>query len=237
MVIAVTVLLFGQFVASLAMPALAGLLIVIGLQTLRLDDIETVWKTGAVQQVVMTITFVSTLIMPLHYAVFLGVAVSIVLYFVSQSNKIVVMEWILERGELPLERPVPDVLPSNQVTILIPYGSLFFATAPTFEEYLPDASAARHAVLIIYLRRQAEVGSTLLDVLDRYLEVLNKNDCKLMVAGVSQTVRKQFIHTGFLYEIGRDNVYSATERFGGSLLHAYDDANRWIEQVSGGKGG
>ena len=121
---------------------------------------------------------------------------------------------------------------SGQTTILIPYGSLFFATAPTFEGQLPDAKEARHAVLIINLRRQAEVGSTLLDVLDRYIEALHENECKLMISGVSQAVRRQFIHTGFLYEIGRENVYSATERYGESLLQAYDDANRWIEQVS-----
>ena len=139
---------------------------------------------------------------------------------------------MLEEGELPLERQVPEELPSGQATVLIPYGSLFFATAPTFEEQLPKASNARHAVLVINLRRQAEVGSTLLDVLARYTETLHENECKLMIAGVSQTVRRQFIHTSFMYVIGRENVYSATERYGESLLKAYEDANRWIEEVS-----
>ena len=235
-VIALTLLIFGGLVSSLVMASLAGLLIVIGFRTLKLEAIVTVWKTGNIQRVVMTITFITTLIMPLQYAVFLGVALSIILYVANQSNKVAVKEWILEDGDLPLEQPAPEVLPSNQVTILIPYGSLFFAASPTFEEQLPDPNHARNAAAILHLRGRTEIDSTFLNVLIRYEETLRGNKSRLILAEVSQTIRRQFLHTGFLKVIGRENIYMCTERFGEALLRAVDDANRWIEQDSFGEG-
>ena len=231
-VIALTLLIFGALVSSLAMASLSGLLIVIGFRTLKPDAIETVWKTGMVQRVVMTITFITTFVMPLQYAVFLGVALSIILYVANQSNKIAVKEWILEEGELPLEGPAPEQLPSGKVTILIPYGSLFFAASPAFEEQLPDPENARYAAAILHLRGRTEIDSTFLGVLMRYEETLRANESRLILAEVSQTIRRQLLHTGFLKVIGRENIYMCTERFGESLLEAVDDANKWIEQGS-----
>ena len=46
--IATTILLFAGLVELIAMPALAGLLIVIGFRTLDFPSIRTVWQTGAV---------------------------------------------------------------------------------------------------------------------------------------------------------------------------------------------
>jgi SulP family sulfate permease len=76
----------------------------------------------------------------------MGVALAIVLYVGQASNRISIKEWIYEPGQLPLEQDAPDVLPADQITILIPYGSLFFASATTFEEELPEiGKETRHA--------------------------------------------------------------------------------------------
>jgi hypothetical protein len=67
--IAIIMVLFSQVVELIAMPALAGLLIVIGFQTIKPTDILTVWQTGAIPREDMLITFVSMLVMPLQFAV------------------------------------------------------------------------------------------------------------------------------------------------------------------------
>ncbi len=99
--IAIIILLFSQVVELIAMPALAGLLMVIGFQTIKPTDIMTVWQTGLTPRVVMLITFVGTLIMPLQFAVLLGVAISIVLYISQQANRIKLVEIIPQAGGFP----------------------------------------------------------------------------------------------------------------------------------------
>lgn len=103
--IAVMLLLFGDFVGKLAMPSLAGLLIVIGFQTLKPHKIDMVVRTGLVQAIVLVATFVLTLLFPLQYAVLVGVGLSIVLYWIKQSNRMTLKEWVFSPGQpLPIER-------------------------------------------------------------------------------------------------------------------------------------
>lgn len=45
-----------------------------------------------IEQAVVLITFVSTLFIPLQFAVLLGVALAVVLFVFKQSNKVVVKE-------------------------------------------------------------------------------------------------------------------------------------------------
>jgi SulP family sulfate permease len=229
LVMAVAIVLFARFVGAIAMPSLAGLLIVVGFRTLKPERISMVWRTGAVQQVVMALTFLAALFIPLQYAVLLGVSLAVVLYVLQQSNKVTVKAWVIGPGQYPVEKAPPPVVPAAQVTILMPYGSLFYAAAPVFGAQLPEVTdATRHAAVILVLRSQTEVGSTFLNVLSRYAEQLAGQESKLMLAGVEPSVLTQMERTGILRAIGRANVFPASEGVGEALLQAIDTAELWI---------
>lgn len=228
-VIAVAILLFGSSIGYIAMPAIAGLLIVVGFRTLKPDRVKMVWKTGMVQQVVMGITFFACLIIPLQYAVLIGVAMALVLFVIQQSNKITVKEWTPTAINLPHEQDAPEVVPSNRPMILVAYGSLFFATAPLFEKQLPDVLAETHnAAVIINLRSSTDLGSTFLQVLDRFATDLQAHDSLLMLAGVQAAVVVQLEKTGLMRKIGRANVFVEGEVIGQSVLAAWDKAEQWV---------
>jgi SulP family sulfate permease len=229
--IVIVLLLFGDAIASLAMPALAGLLIVVGFGTLKIQDIELVWKTGNVQRTVMVITFVFTLLVPLQYAVLIGVALAILLFVFKQSNKIVIKEWTFRDGQLPVEQDVPKVVPPNQITVLVPFGSLFFAAVQTFEEELPDVDeTTRNAVIILSLRNRAELGSTFLGVLDRYAEDLRDHRSKLMLAEVSRFSKGVIEQTGQIRIYGRENIFEANDVVGESIVEAHHAAEIWLAE-------
>lgn len=234
LVIAVIILLFGSFVGAIAMPALAGLLIVVGVRTLKLDRVESVLRTGLVQQVVMIITFALALLIPLQYAVLLGVALAVILFVFQQSNKIRVVQWTWAPGTLPIEADAPEFIPPQAVTVLVPYRSLFYAAAPVFEEQLPKSTTdTRHAVVIIALRNRTEFGSTFIDVLSRYSADLRERESKLMLAGASPQVKEQIIRTKLMQALGRENLILATDQVGESVLEAVHEAERWIASTTG----
>jgi sulfate permease, SulP family len=227
--IALGILLFGRLVGLIAMPALAGLLIVIGFRTLKLAQVATVWKTGHVQQTVMLLTFVSALFVPLQYAVLMGVGLAVLLYVFQQSNRVTVVTWTMGAGLYPVESAPPHEVPTRQVTVLVPYGSLFFAAAPVFNEQLPAVSAAsRHAVVILVLRGEKDLGSTFLEVITRYAGALREQQSRLMLAGVDPYIRVQMERTGVLRKLGRENVFLVEERVGQSLQDAVEAAEQWI---------
>ena len=228
--IAVTLLLFGGAVSALAMPALAGLLIVVGFQTLKPDQITMVWKTGNVQRAVMVITFVATLIIPLQYAVLVGVGMAILLFVFRQSNKITIKEWIIRPGELPLEHDAPETVEPARVIVLKSYGSLFFAVAPIFEAQLPTVTEeTRNAAVILDLREKSDLGSTFLEVIDRYAGQLRQQESKLMLAGVCKPAREQLRQIGMYESIGGENIFHQSDVVGESLYEAYEEAAKWVE--------
>ena len=229
--IVIALLLFGPAIGALAMPALAGLLIVVGYGTLKIDDINLVWKTGTVQQAVMIMTFIFALLIPLQYAVLIGVALAVILFVVNQSNKITVKEWIIREGQLPHEQEVPEVVEPNRVVVLVPYGSLFFAAAAIFEEELPVVDEnTRNSAVILWLHGRTDLGSTFLGILERYAENLQAHDSRLMLTGVSEFSLNVIKQTGQIETFGRENVFKGTDEVGGSIFEAYHVADKWLAE-------
>jgi SulP family sulfate permease len=144
---------------------------------------------------------------------------------------------VLQPQGFPLEQPAPKRLPSNQLTLLHVYGSLFFAAAKSVEEALPDVSNARHAVVAISLRGQGEIGSTFMTVLKSYAEALQARDSKLMLVGVDEAERDQLARTGVLTLIGAENVFIATPQIGGAMNRAVAAAHAWLGQPPDGPTG
>lgn len=230
---ALSIVLFGNLIGFLAMPGVAGLLIIVGFRTLKPDDILMVYNTGRVQQVVALITFVAALFIPLQYAVLMGVGLAVTLYVFRQSEKITIKEWVHEPGQFPIERPAPRELPSNQITILLPYGSLFFASAHRFEAQLPIIDdKTTNAVVILRLRGGTDLGTTFLSVLRRYAEELRAHNCRFMLAGVSEHTANELEKTGLIRVFGRENVFHATERILESTMTAVEDGEKWLKTIS-----
>jgi sulfate permease, SulP family len=230
--VAVLVLLFANLVELVAMPALGGLVIVAGIQMIKMDAIRTVWHTNIISRTIMLITFGSTLIMPLQYAVFLGVAVSILLAVFQQSNSLRVMEWVVEEGGWPVEQPAPKQLESEKVTVLFIYGNLFYAAAKTFEKNLPAVEDANRPVVIFLLRGFEDVGSTVIEVFHRYTLALQARSGKLILAGLSNSLYKQLKRTGIIKLIGDENIFLETEKIGESGNTALHAAREWLGMAS-----
>ncbi|MEI7867863.1 MAG: SulP family inorganic anion transporter [Candidatus Methylumidiphilus sp.] len=232
--VAVIVLLAAPLVERVPMPSLAALLIVAGYQGLRVQEAVLAWNTNKISKVVMSVTFVATLVVPLQFAILLGMAISIVLHVFRESNKVVVTQWLLQPEGFPLEQPAPKRLPSHQLTLLHVYGSLFFAAAKSMEEMLPDVGDATHAVVAINLRGKSQIGSTFVTVLQHYSQALQGQDSKLMLVGVDPAVRDQLAKTGVLKLIGEENVFLATPQLGTALNQAVAAATAWIGQPTNG---
>jgi SulP family sulfate permease len=184
-----------------------------------------------VQKVVLVITFVLTMIIPLQYAVLVGVGVSIILHVIRQSNRISVRRrYVDPRGNL-VETDPPTVIPANEVVVLQPYGSLFFAAAPVFEAQLPAVDdTSRNSVAILRLRGRTDLGTTIMDVLLRYAQSLDAVGSRLMIVSTTAEIDDQLAVTGITDVIGEDGVYRGDERVGAATALAERDAVAWIER-------
>lgn len=224
------VLVLSNLFDLIPLPALGGLLIAVGIQSVRPAAIKTVWDTGLPSRVAMGMTLASTLILPLQYAVFVGVAISIMLHVLQSSARARLVEFLPVAGGFPIEREAPRRLASETVTILMPYGDLFFAAAPILENLLPDVGSARRMAVILSLHSREEVGSTFIGVLRRYAEALQAGDGRLYVTGVGADLRNQLQRTGLTDLIGPDRIIPATPQLGAAANAALTDAYAWLDK-------
>ena len=234
--VALIVLAAAPLVEMVPMPGLAALLIVAGFQGLRVEAAIDVWRAGKLHAAAMIATFAATLLVPLQDAVLIGMALSILLHVFHEANRVAITQIVPVRGGLPEERPAPEVVPSNELTILQVNGSLFFAGAKYLEEKLPQPDQTSGAVVAIGLRGQTEAGSTFMSVLQRYAQALHSRDSKLMLVGVDPALLDQLARTGVLALIGEENVFAATPQLGGAMNKAIADAHAWLGRQPGGPG-
>jgi sulfate permease, SulP family len=228
--VAVVVAAATPLVEMVPMPGLAALLIVAGFQGLRVESAIAVWNAGKVNAAVMVSTFGATLLLPLQDAVLTGAALSILVHIFREAKQVIVTQIVLVRGGLPEERPAPPDLPSNELTILQVYGSLFFAGSKYLEDNLPKLDRTTRAVVALGLRGQTEAGSTFMSVLQRYAQALQSRDSKLMLVGVDPALGYQLAKTGVLKLIGEENVFAATPKLGGAMNNAAAEAYVWLGQ-------
>ena len=232
---AVVILVFGSAVGYIALPAIAGLLIVIGFRTLKPSQIERVWKTGMIERVVMVITFVCCLLIPLQHAVLVGVALALILFVLKQSNTVTVKQFVGRPDEMPSEQEPPESVPPDEITMLTIYGSVFFATAPLVEEQLPVVTEeSRHAVVILHLQGEDDLGSTFLEILDRYAGSLREQQSKLMLSAVSEHVGNQLEETGIAKALGRENIFPFTGRMGQAAITGLRCGRKVAGRTTGG---
>ncbi len=229
-VMAIVILLFGGVIELVAMPSLAALLIVVGIGTVKPSQIISVAKTGAVPLTVMTITFALTLVIPLQYAVLVGVGISVILFVIRQSTRLVTKRlWFHDDGRVEEVEP-PSTVPAGSVVVLQPYGALFFATASTLLEQMPAVTpTSLNSVVILRVRGADDAGATLIDVLESYASALRAVDSKLMLVTDNERVIRQLRVTGATDVIGARNLYRSSAFIGETTRQAYDDALEWVE--------
>jgi SulP family sulfate permease len=228
----VVVLLFGNLVELLPVPALAGLLIYVGMEIIarQREEVALVWRTSPVASLGMIATFAATLVVPLVQAIYLGVVLSLLLHIHASSLQVRVVRLAPVGDDDIEERAAPAELPSNQATVLQFYGSAYFAAVSRRRQLMPSTERTRNAVVILNLRREDYVGSTYLNWLEDYADELRASGNRLMLADVGDTVRQELMDTGVIETIGAENVFPAKSRLGASTYEAVAAAKEWIRE-------
>lgn len=224
----VLVLLFGNLVERVAEPAIAALLIIAGIETINVNRIAGVWDVGSGPRLIMLFTLIATLVLPIQWAVLLGVALSFLVQVARASSDIQVMEVTRHANGDYSESPAPERLESAKVTVLHAWGHLTFAGARVFEEQLPKVENVQRPVVILRLRGRTEVGSTVIAVLQRYAKQLQAAGGKLILAGVSEHVMDQIRRTDTTDVIPEEDIFLATSTLGGAIQQATAAAEAWL---------
>jgi sulfate permease, SulP family len=219
---------FAGIVGQVVIPTLAAVLIYAAIGSLRSGAIGTIWRTGRTSQIAFTTTVVATLFLPVAAAVAIGVALSLLLQLNSEALDLKVVRLEPLPGGRFAEGPAPARLPSNAVTLLDVYGSLYYAGAKTLAARLPETAGAERPVVVLRLRGRTQLGASSVVILDAYAARLAAVGGRLILSGVAAELVKQLRRTGRGHLDADVSAFPATNVIGDSSDEAYREAERWL---------
>lgn len=235
-IMAILIVTLSPLVALVPLPGLAGMLLVIGIETIPIPRVKQTLRTGVVPIIVMVVTFVLTMLIPLQFAVLIGVGVSLVLFVIGESTRLDLKQIKFDDEKGLVEVDPPAELSANEVLVIQPYGTVFFASASSLVDQLPRVGEnSKNSVLILRLRGEQAPSTTLVDSLLHYSSRLQDADCRFVVVTTNKELIEDLGEVESIDESDVPRTYLGSDLLGAAVRQAYEDAKDWVETKPEGR--
>jgi SulP family sulfate permease len=179
------VLLFGSgMVAYIPQASLAGVLFVIAAAMVRQPTLGRTWNASGASRLLLGATLVSTLVLPLVWAVFVGVGLGLVIHLARTSAPRVRALTFKDDRLVPVEEgQTPRVL------VLEISGAVHYAAVEPFLEQVEQQLSPAVRLVIVDLTHAHQLRFTGLRALEWWAADLARRGIQLRLAGVSPEIR------------------------------------------------
>jgi SulP family sulfate permease len=204
-------LLFAPAAFYIPHAALAAILFVIAYGLIDFRYILQTLPVSKPDAVVCIATMVATLLIPLEFAILVGVFLNIGLYL-RTASRLHITE-IVQREDGPfIERPLHDRTGDRRVLFLQIEGDLFFALADQLQERLQSLSTSQLKVVILRLKQTRSMDATVLHVLKDFIEDMRRHDRYVLLCGIRPDLQRILKRGGIVAAAGTENVFPAGDR-------------------------
>jgi SulP family sulfate permease len=200
--------------------ALAALVIALSLSLFNLRNMRICLRSTGDDAAVLLITFISTLLAPLHVAIFIGVAISIMLFLRKASRPHLIEYEFSDAGELremgeKRQRPIPAI------SIVHVEGDLFFGAAELFRTQIQRTVLdPAIKVIILRLKNARHLDATSVMALEDLILFMRGHGLHLIVSGAPREVYRVLKKSGILETLqegcdrkaGESNVFLTNPR-------------------------
>ena len=200
-------LLLGRAVAYIPQAALAALIMGLTLTLINRAHLRICLRATRADAITVVITFVSTLLMPLYIAIFVGVATSIALYLRQASRPSLVEYDFTAEGNLA-ERPTALDRSHPAISIVHVEGEIFFGAADLFRSQIQQTAADPNLrIIILRMKNARHLDATSVMALQELTEFMRSDGRDLIISGLSKDVYKVLKNAGMVPIIGRENLF------------------------------
>ncbi len=207
---AAVLMLFGPLANYIPLACLAGIIVVTAFTMIQRERLVMTWRSGNNSRIVLGGTLAATLLMPLETAVFVGVALSIVILLrITGKPDLTQLVQHPDYGfeEVPFNRAAP-----SPVAIINLEGDLYFAAAEDLDYELLLALKPETRVVVLRMKRLRAVGSSAMAMLEHFHMLLKHRSIQLIVCGVEEDMSKVLTGSGVRQLIGEQNIFYADNR-------------------------
>ena len=222
----VLVLVFAPQATVIAIAALAGTLVHIGLKLVDVVRLKVVFGTTAADRVVLLTTLFAVLLAEhLEIALLLGVAISI--YYALRRAEGFKLRALVEGPDGSLrECSETEADEKREVTVLNLQGELFFAAAEELQAELLRVLAAGARVIVLRVQEAYNLDATTAHAIASVADQARQRGGRLLLCGVRPGMYGTFERAGLLARIGADALFPAERELLASTRHAVEYAHQ-----------
>ena len=200
-------LLLGKAVAFIPRAGLAALIMGLTVTLINRAHLRICLRATRGDAITVIVTFISTLLMPLYIAIFVGVATSIVLYLRKASRPSLVEYDFTAEGNLA-ERPTALHRSNPAISIVHVEGELFFGAAELFRSQIQQTAADPNLrIIILRMKNARHLDATSVMALQELTDFLRLDGRDLIISGLSKEVYRVLKNAGMVPVIGRENLF------------------------------
>ncbi|MFW5713071.1 MAG: SulP family inorganic anion transporter [Brevefilum sp.] len=225
-------LLFSGLIGYIPMATLSVIVIISAAGLINMNMIKLTWQSSIKSRSVMIVTFISTLFLPLEYAIYLGVLTTILIFLEESSH--INLSYIVEDEdgdfiELPLQRAESQ---EPQIAIINIEGDLHFAAVEDLQNQIDQILHSSVRVLIFRFRRTHLLASTGIMALDRLIKTAHNRDMEILFCGLHEEVIEPLKAAGVTEKIGESRIFLANSKLFNSTQNALNKAKSILEDGS-----
>jgi SulP family sulfate permease len=230
-VLLVIMLFLGNYMKSIPMACLAGILIVVAYNMSEWRSFRSLVKTSNSSAAVVLTTFVLTIFTDLTFAIEIGLILASLMFIGKMTLHTNVTKLdlkdddneVTEDLQEELEKLNIEKLP-DEILVYEINGPLFFGAAYKFKEEM-DKIQQDTAVIIIRMRNVPMMDSSGINFLRDVLKSLRKKRTVLILSGLQRNVAEMINKSGLAKEIGLENIYSRFDLSVRKAIKLYSERN------------
>ena len=203
--LALIVLLFAPLAGYITLPSMAAILLIVAWNLIDWHHIKLIYRAGKNEAMVFNITFAATLLLPMEFAIYLGVLLSLVLYL-RRTSKPNITALASSSGAKKLVGAERSGLPECEAIKIIRIdGALFFGAV----DYVQTALMAipqKHVLIVASGINFIDLAGT--ELLANEARRLAAIGGGLYLCNLNGRVIKPIIRNGQLNTIGKRHIFA-----------------------------
>lgn len=197
----------GPMIAYVPKPAFAMILVIVGFSLINFQQVSIVTHCTRADAIVFFVTFISGLLFPLHLAIYLGAACSIVLFLRKISEPQLVEYTFDDTGELAQKEHV-TAEPVPEISIVHVEGELFFASTEIFLNQMRlICESPNLKTIIIRVRNAHTLDASSAMAISDLIRFAKEKGRLLIISGGNKQVEHALRVTGTMDLLGEENFF------------------------------
>ena len=223
-VLAIMVLL-APAARSVPKACLAAIIMWIAVHMIDLPSARYVWRWSRADAAVLVITYASTLLFPIQYAIYFGVVASLVM-LVRRAGRLHLVEMVAAGPRTFREIELDDHTGDHPITLLQLEGDLFFGVVDELEENLERIAKNGTKAIIVRLKRAHAIDATAAEALADFANWFRTRGGRLILCGLKPELHDQIARSHLGEALGEENLLLTQRLVYGSIRNAIDSVRR-----------